>query len=221
MSGPRSYGDLCGIARALDIVGERWALLVVRELVFGPKRFVDLHRGLSGVSHNVLSQRLRELEDAGVIIRRVLGPPAGSRVYELTPRGRELEPVLLALGRWGSPVPPATTSATELSTDALAFALKTTFDSAAAGDLRARFQLRPGHDAFHAEVADGRLSIGRGEVHDATAALACDVRTLQDLVFGGRDLDDAVQARDAAVLGDASALQRFLRCFDRAPAASA
>src|ERR687893_724201 len=95
----RTYGDLCGIARALDVVGERWALLVVRELMFGPKRFVDLHRGLSGMSHNVLSQRLRELEDAGVVTRRVLGPPARIRAYELTPRGRDLEPVLIALGR--------------------------------------------------------------------------------------------------------------------------
>ncbi|MEV0308439.1 HxlR family transcriptional regulator [Nonomuraea fuscirosea] len=214
MSGSRSYGDLCGIARALDVVGERWALLMVRELVFGPKRFVDLHRGLSGVSHNVLSQRLRELEDSGVVARRVLGPPAGARVYELTPRGRELEPVLLALGRWGSSILPASTSATELSPDALAFALKTTFAPAAAGDLCGRYQLRLGSDAFSAEVADGRLHIARGEISDAAATITCAVHVLQDLVFGGRDLDAAVHAADATVTGDASTLRRFLRCFD-------
>jgi DNA-binding HxlR family transcriptional regulator len=215
VSGSRSYGDLCGIARALDVVGERWALLVVRELMFGPKRFVDLHRGLTGVSQNVLSQRLRELEDAGVINRRVLGPPAGARVYELTGRGRDLEPVLLALGRWGSPIPPASTSATELSTDALAFALKTTFAPAATDHLRGRhrYQLRLGHDAFHAEVADGQLRIERGEIRDAVATITCDVVTLQDLVFAQRDLDDAMRAGDAVVLGDVSALRRLLQSF--------
>ncbi|MFG1946187.1 winged helix-turn-helix transcriptional regulator [Nonomuraea sp. NPDC048826] len=213
MAGSRSYGDLCGIARALDAVGERWALLMVRELVFGPKRFVDLHRGLSGVSHNVLSQRLRELEDSGVVARRVLGPPAGARVYELTPRGQELEPVLLALGRWGSTITPASTSATELSPDALAFALKTTFVPAVAGDLCGRYRLRLAQDVFSAEVAEGRLHIVRGEVSDAAATITCDVRVLQDLVFGGRDLDAAVHAADAAVTGDASSLRRFLRCF--------
>src|SRR3954452_5144800 len=102
MAGTRSYDDACGIARALDVIGERWALLVVRELVFGPKRFTDLQAGLRRVSPDVLAQRLRDLEAAGVVARRTLPPPAASRVYELTDRGRELEPVLRALGRWGS-----------------------------------------------------------------------------------------------------------------------
>src|SRR4051794_2891972 len=93
----RTYGDRCGIARALDLVGERWALLVVRELLLGPKRFTDLRAGLLKLSPDVLSQRLRELEEAGVVARRTLPAPAASRVYELTDRGRELEPVVLAL----------------------------------------------------------------------------------------------------------------------------
>src|SRR3954465_13346312 len=101
----RTYGDRCGVARALDVVGERWALLVVRELLLGPKRFTDLRAGLPHVSPDVLAQRLRELEDAEGGVRPPLDPPAGSRVYELTPRGRELEPVVLALGRWGSAAP--------------------------------------------------------------------------------------------------------------------
>src|SRR4051812_18209103 len=95
----RTYDDPCGIARALDVVGERWALLVVRELLLGPKRFADLVRGLDGVSQNVLSQRLRDLEGDGVIARRRLGPPVSASVYELTPWGRELGPVLGSLGR--------------------------------------------------------------------------------------------------------------------------
>src|SRR5919199_1777683 len=100
--GRRSYGQFCGIARALDLVGERWALLVVRELVLGPKRFSDLRAGLPGIGTNVLTTRLRELEAGGVIARRELPPPAGSTVYQLTEYGRELQPVLLALGRWGA-----------------------------------------------------------------------------------------------------------------------
>src|SRR3954467_9761360 len=101
MATMRTYGDRCGVARALDVVGERWALLVVRELVLGPKRFTDLRTGLRGVSTDVLSQRLRQLEQAGVL-RRVPPPPRGApRAYELPARGRELEPVLHALGRWG------------------------------------------------------------------------------------------------------------------------
>src|SRR4051794_8066328 len=102
MAGRRTYGDSCGIARALDLVGERWALLVVRELMLGPKRFTDLRAGLRNLSADVLAQRLRQLEAAGVVRRRTLPPPAGSRVYELTDWGRDLEPALLALGRWGS-----------------------------------------------------------------------------------------------------------------------
>jgi DNA-binding HxlR family transcriptional regulator len=98
----RTYGDPCGIARALDVVGERWALLVVRELLLGPKRFTDLRTGLPGASQNVLAQRLRELEQARVVRRRRLPPPARIWVYELTEWGLELEPVVLALGRWGS-----------------------------------------------------------------------------------------------------------------------
>src|SRR5512132_494521 len=102
MATKRTYGDRCGVARALDVVGERWALLVVRELMLGPKRFTDLRGGLPNLSSEVLAQRLRELEEAGVVRRTTLPPPNAARVYELTARGRELEPVLLALGRWGS-----------------------------------------------------------------------------------------------------------------------
>src|SRR5919198_6110493 len=101
----RTYEQFCGVARALDLVGERWALLVVRDLVLGPKRFTDLRRGLPGMGTNILAARLKELEHAGVVRRRTLPPPAASAVYELTEWGHELEPVVLALGRWGSRAP--------------------------------------------------------------------------------------------------------------------
>src|SRR5215217_6239385 len=101
----RTYGDGCGIAHGLDLVGERWALLAVRELLLGPKRFTDLRVGIPNVSPNVLSQRLRDLEERGIVRKRKLAPPAGSVVYELTDWGRELEPVIVALGSWGAKSP--------------------------------------------------------------------------------------------------------------------
>src|SRR2546423_9041183 len=101
----RKYDQGCGSAHALDLIGDRWALLVVRELVLGPKRFSDLRAGLPGIGPNVLSQRLKELEQVGVLRRRVLPPPAASTVYELTEWGAELEDVLVRLGRWGARSP--------------------------------------------------------------------------------------------------------------------
>ena len=98
----RSYKQHCGIARGLDLIGERWALLIVRELVLGPRRFTDLREGLPGIATNVLSQRLRQLEQDRIVARRQLPPPAASNVYELTDYGRELVPIMLALGRWGA-----------------------------------------------------------------------------------------------------------------------
>src|SRR3546814_14695887 len=101
----RSYEDACGSAHALDLVGERWALLVMRELMLGPKRFSDLRADLPGISANVLTQRLEGLESAGLLIRRQLPPPASVQVYELTPWGYESEPIFQALGHWGVPSP--------------------------------------------------------------------------------------------------------------------
>jgi DNA-binding HxlR family transcriptional regulator len=213
----RTYGDACGIARALDVVGERWALLVVRELLLGPKRFTDLRAGLPNASQNVLSHRLRELEESGVIRRYRLPPPAPAWVYELTEWGRDLEPVLLSLAWFGSRVPLRSTA--DLSVDAMVIALETLFDAGAAGDLRARYDLRLGDDRFRVEIAGGRLDIARGHAEQPDAAIATDTATLRSLVFLGRDLDDAIGAGDATVAGDRDAIVRFLGCFPRpAPA---
>lgn len=208
----RTYGDPCGIARALDLVGERWALLVVRELLLGPKRFTDLRTGLPGASRNVLSQRLRELEQAGIVQRRKLGPPAGAWVYELTDWGRDLEPVVLALGRWGSRAP--SMPGAELSVDALMLALKTTFDPRAAG-LRARYELRLGEDRFRVEVADGQIELARGGADQPDAAIETDSATLRSLVFGDRQLADALHAGAFTFTGDRQAVAHFLHLFPR------
>lgn len=203
----RSYDDPCGVARALDAVGERWALLVVRDLLLGPKRFTDLAAGLPGTSQNVLAQRLRDLQGQGIVHRRVLGPPSGARVYELTEAGYELEETVLALARWGSRAPSHDRAA--LTADALALALRTTFDAAAAGDLRATVALHLGGDRYVAEIADGRFRISRGEAAGADAVLATDAAAAQGIVFGGADLPPG------AVTGDRALAQRFVRLFPR------
>ena len=161
MANKRTYGDRCGVARALDVVGERWALLVVRELLLGPKRFTDLRAGLPGLSPDVLSQRLRELEQAGLVRRRKLAPPAGSRVYELTERGLALEPILLELGRWGSHAPVPEDDAA-FGADSFVIALRTLFDPEAAAGLDVTVELRLGEDRFRWRVAEGRFEVARG-----------------------------------------------------------
>ena len=221
MAARRSYRDSCGIARALDLVGERWALLVVRELVLGPKRFSDLQAGLPRLSPDVLAQRLRELGEAGVVERRTLPPPAGSRVYDLTAWGRELEPVLLALGRWGSrgPFPPGDPP---LGADALALALPTLFDPAKAGGLSATYELRLGHDRFHVRVRDGRLQVARAGVERPDAVVEGDPAALAAVLWHGRSLADAERAGELRVEGSRTAARRFLRLFPPpVPAATA
>ena len=208
----RSYDDACGIARALDVIGERWALLIVRELILGPKRFTDLQAGLRRVSPDVLSQRLRELEAAGVIERRTLPPPAASRVYELTARGRALEPALHALGRFGSrePMPGGDPV---LGTDAAMVALPSLFDAGRAGDLDATYELDLDGDEFVAGVAGGRLTRERGRAPAADAVIATDPGTLAQILWHERPLRDAIAAGEATVAGDRRALDRFLRLF--------
>jgi DNA-binding HxlR family transcriptional regulator len=211
MRGARNYDDPCGVARALDVVGERWTLLVVRELLFGPKRFSDLARGLPGMSQNVLSQRLRELVGAGLVERRRMGPPVSGQVYELTERGAALRPVVIELARWGSRIP--TTSRADLSVDALALALLTTFDQHGAEDVRITLAL--GADRFAAEITDGRLEIARGEAERPDAEIHTDAAGLRSVVFGGRPLAEAIASGAAEVRGDADKAARFLARFPR------
>jgi DNA-binding HxlR family transcriptional regulator len=207
------------VARALDVVGERWALLVVRELLLGPKRFTDLSIGLSGLSQNVLSQRLRALELDGVVHRRKLGPPASSWVYELTARGYELGPVVGALARWGSRE--SITSSRELSADALMLAMDTAFDPAAANRLDARVEVRLGADHYGAKIVGGELHLRRGNTEAPDVVVETDVAGLTSLVFGGHPLDEALRAGQVILHGDRNAAERFLAAFPNATPAVA
>jgi DNA-binding HxlR family transcriptional regulator len=212
MSSKRSYGDRCGVARALDIVGERWALLVVRELLLGPKRFTDLRTGLPHLGPDVLSQRLRELELAGIVRRNKLPPPAASRVYELTALGCELEPVVLALGRWGSRTPVATEAAV-FGVDSAILALKTLFTPASAGDLNASYELRLGEHTFQAHVCDAQLNLSRGSAIAPDAIIETDPATLSGLLWHGLSLARARRSGELKLEGDMTAAKRFLDLF--------
>jgi DNA-binding HxlR family transcriptional regulator len=205
----RTYHDPCGIARALDVIGERWALLVVRELLLGPKRFTDLRTGLPHVGPDVLAQRLRELEQGGVIRRGKLPPPAASRVYELTAWGRQLEPVLLGLGRWGSRVP-SPPGDDVLGPDALILALKTLFDSTRVNGLAGRsFELRLGEEVFAIQVSDAELNASRGRADEPLATIATDSGTLQQVLWHGHPL----RSDEVEIAGDERAAERFLALF--------
>jgi DNA-binding HxlR family transcriptional regulator len=209
MATMRTYGDRCGVARALDVIGERWALLVVRELVLGPKRFSDLRAGLRGVAPDVLSQRLRELEAAGVLRRATLPPPSGARVYELTEWGRELEPLVLGLGRWGSRAPFPGGEA-ELGPDAFVIALKTLFDPAAAGGLDATFSLVLGAAVFRLSVRDRVLAAARGDAEHADVTIEADPGALAAVLWHGAPVEEI------SVEGD-PALFRLFRALFPAP----
>ena len=206
MAAKRTYGDRCGVARALDLVGERWALLVVRDLLLGPKRFTDLRAGLPHVSPDVLSQRLRDLEEAGIVRRGKLPPPASARVYELTGRGRALQPIVIELGRWGSQEPFPEGDA-ELGPDSAVIALITLFDPAAADGQNETYELRLNEQPFRLRVAGGTLDATRGSADRPDATIATDPATLAQVLWHGGRMSQLT------VEGDRDAARRFVKLF--------
>lgn len=212
MSLSRSYSDACGAAHGLDLIGERWALLVVRELLLGPKRYSDLRADLPGISTNVLATRLDELEQAGVVRRRRLPAPAASAVYEVTEWGAQLEPVICQIGRWGARSPLHDRTA-HLSVTSFVLSLRTNFDAAAAAGVRASIALRFGDDDFVADVKKGRLRIERGDSGAAQAVVTGSPPVLAGIIYGGRPLGDAVRAGDVVLTGDAAAVQALFSVF--------
>ncbi len=208
----RSYGDSCGIARALDRVGDRWALLIARELIHGPKRFTDLRAGLPGVGPDMLSQRLRELEAGGVLRRRTLPPPSAARVYELSEWGSQLAPVLLALGRFGSraalPAPPP-----PLSVDAAVMALETNYRAPVAPAVGVRYGLHLDEQAFELEPREEALLVRRGPARSPAVALHSDTETLVAVLWHSLELDAAIADGRLTVHGDRIAAARLLEMF--------
>jgi DNA-binding HxlR family transcriptional regulator len=180
----RSYRQQCGIARALDLVGERWALLVVRELVLGPKRFTDLRAGLPGIATNVLTQRLQELERDGIITRRTLPPPAASSVYELTEYGRDLVPIMLDLGRWGSRTLGTRPLDYSLRSEWLGVALRAFFEPQAAQGFSGTIVFHFEDGAFTVRLDDGRLEVTSGAAEHADLRVTADPQTLVAYLAG-------------------------------------
>lgn len=203
MATNRTYGDACGIARALDVVGERWALLIVRELLFGPLRFSEFVRALPAASTNMLSDRLRELVEAGVVCRSVV-PDANTPAYELTDWGRELEPVVLALGEWGlgAPRPPRST----LSPSSVLLFLRGSADVDSATPNMV-VQLVLDERVFTVKIQEMELQVEATKPRASDVALTCSPMTLYDLLSGEVDVATAVADGRAHVDGERSRLQ--------------
>ncbi len=206
--------DGCGIAHASDLLGQRWALLVVRELLLGPKRFTDLRAGIPDISPNVLGQRLRELEETGIVARRRLAPPAAVQVYELTEWGHELEPAVLSLGRWASGSPSFPRDA-EMGPDSLVLALKSAYDPAKADGLEASYELRlgKGEIPFRIDITGDRFEARRGEDDDTDATISADPSAIAGVVFGGSRLGKAVEAGDVRIDGSRRAVNALFRAL--------
>ena len=210
----RSYDDACGAAHALDLVGERWALLVMRELMLGPRRFSDIRAGLPGISANVLTQRLEGLEAAGVLTKRRLPPPASAQVYELTPWGYEAEPIFQVLGRWAARSPTHDPTL-PLSAASLMLSFRTMFDPARAAGEAAIVGLRLGDESYTVRVAGGQVTAERAEVGKADFTFAGPAPAIAAAVYGGvpfEALQDAL-----TVAGDEALARRFVTWFPLPP----
>ena len=208
----RTYGQFCGVARALELVGERWALLIVRDLLVGPRRFTDLRRGLPKIPTNILTDRLHELEAAGLVRRRVLPRPAGGTAYELTGYGGELEEIVLSLGRWGARSLGTPRPAEIVTPDSLIMALRTTFQPDAARGQHVGYELRVGEIVIHARVDDGALAVAAGPLAGADLAITT-FGPLNPLLRGAISPQEALAGGQLAIDGDPALLDRFVTLF--------
>ena len=214
----RRYDDACGTAHALDLIGERWAVLVMRELMLGPRRFSDLRESLPGISANVLTQRLEGLEEAGIVRRRKLPLPAPAHVYELTEWGLDAEPVILALGRWGArsalqdPTLP-------LSAVGMALSFRAMFLPERAIGAHLRLGLKTPRDRFVLTVSNGRMEIVRSESEAVDAELAGEPGQIAGCVYGLTTGDPEGEGT-VTISGDSEAVHGFRGMVALPPRAS-
>lgn len=209
----RLYDDACGMALALELVGERWVPLILRELMFGPRRFGEIKRGLPGISANVLTQRLESLEANGVLIRRKLPPPASVQVYELTEWGYESEMPLAALGRWAVRSP-LHDPRLPLSGASLMMSFRTMLDPTRAEGLDVRIGFRIGPDPFAAHLHDGRIDVVRAEAEDPDVAIwSEDAALIAAVVYGGQPLAAMEAAGALRITGNRAVAERFIGLF--------
>ena len=213
----RSYHQYCAVARALDLVGERWTLLLVRELVLGPKRFKDLLEGLPGIGTNLLANRLKDLEAAGIIHRRVLPPPAGSTVYELTELGQGLEQVVFALGIWGRQFLNPMREDDVVNPAWFMVSLRATFHAEAAADLRESYHLNVDGKDFTVRVNRGTFTVRQDASPDAEVTVTTDLLTLIALLRCRITPETALEEKRVTIQGDADYFRRFVSLFAWSP----
>jgi len=212
----KHYDQYCPMAHALSLVGERWSLLIVRELLRGPKRYTDLSDGLPGIGTNILAARLRDLEECGIVAKRKLPPPAASTVYELTEYGAGLQEALYALARWGArSLGPPTKD--DLYEDWGLNALPAIFNAEAARGLTETYVLKIGEDVFTARIVDGVLEPSLGAAPDADLVVETDAETFFLLCAGQLEPKDAVKSGRARIEGDRALFERCFRVLTFVP----
>lgn len=211
MARKKPYDDGCATAHALDIIGERWALLIVRELVPGPKRFSDIRAALPGISTNILTSRLAELEGHHIVVRRTLPPPAASQVYQLTDWGKELEPLIREIGRWAARSP-ALTPGKPMSAASVMLSFRTMFSPERAGDVAMRLALTFDGVPHRAVIEGGALDVRIGEIDDPDVAVSGDPNLVAAIVYGGMSLVDA-KAAGLEIRGNEGVLDEFATLF--------
>jgi DNA-binding HxlR family transcriptional regulator len=218
--GRRRYDDACAATHAMDILGERWALPVMRELMLGPRRFGELKGSINGISANVLTQRLEGLEAAGVVKRVRLPPPASVQVYELTEWGYQAGPIFQVMGRWAVRSPSHDPSR-PFSTVSLMLSLRTMIDLTLTRSVTARIGLRVGEEGFVLGIDDGRVELARRDPSDADLILEGETAAIGAAVYGGVPIE-ALEAEGALkVSGDRALAARFVTMFPLPPKAAA
>lgn len=215
MTRPRRYDQYCPVCHALELVGERWALLIVRELLKGPKRYTDLLEGMPRVGTNILAARLRELEGGGIVQKRKLPPPAASTVYELTEYGRELEEPLYALARWGARSLPPPVDGEDFYPDWGLNAFAALLDAQAARGLAATYVVRVADDVYTVRLKDSTVHVEVGAADEADLDFATDLETFFGLASGDLDPHVALSGGDVTIeAGKPVDLERFFSVFN-------
>ena len=209
----REYNQYCAAARALDVLGERWTLLLIRELLIGPRRYTDLLKALPGIGTNLLANRLKGLEAAGVVQRSELPPPAASSVYELTERGSELEESIVALARWGLPLLEERRPNDAWEPEWSILAMRATFRPEAAKGVHEEYEFEVGGKVFFAAVNDGDVSTGPGAAKSPAVTLRADIETFLAVANGSMPMQAAIESGRYVVDGDEAAFERCLRIF--------
>lgn len=209
----RGYGQYCGLARALDLVGGRWALLVVRDLLTGPKRFSELHEGLHGIPTNVLTSRLRELEEADIVERRVQAHPGGGVAYALTEYGLELEEAVLGLGFWGAKSMGSPCEGDFISVDSMALAFRGAFRPQQARGPQRLYEVRVDGKPLRILVKGGGVTVPASSTDEPDVVVDTEAGVMHDLLLGVVDLDERIEAGRVRLEGDRAEARRFVEMF--------